>query len=596
MATIITIFKSYLDTKEPHWISVEQAFHRIQTGVKSKALIEQLRAEQNEQERANLKKQLPCICFAGRFMSRKNEGLQQHSGLLILDFDKLMNVLAARLVLQSLPFAYAVWISPSGNGLKMLVKIPANPTAHRGYFVSIQNYLSEMGMELDPSGKDVARICFESYDPDIYINPDAEEWTEYEVPQDTPPIAPKNVAVATNYGELNKCANMIRKAADGQKHAVLARAAFLAGGLVAGGIVREEDAIRVLESEIANKENVTDFRNAQKTIRGQIDAGKLKPIFNETIEEEPLPTTDSTHNVTFLATRWDVMKHQFKHGKARGESTFVHGLDGYFSLKKGEHTLWSGYPGSGKSEFVCQLMLTKSLYSGWKWAVYCPENEPAEEFYDQLIHALAGMSVDPGYANQMTPEQYAQAANFVADHFYLIEFPNEAPTIDTVEANFTYCIEKFGVQGVLIDPYNALRHNDGEREDQYLRDYLNARKRYAKAKDIVYFTICHPNGRQESDGKGDYKPLGKYNLSGGSMWANKIDNFIVIHRPLQESNPDDDTVEIKIRKIKKRRLVGKCGTVVMSYSVSQNRYYFNGRSALAEIKDNNIQPPKMVLK
>lgn len=584
MATLITIFQQLKATNEPRYLSIESALDRIIKG-KSRKINEALRLSTNDLERAELKKQLPCICFAGRFTRRANEAIVTHSGLIVLDFDKLPNVAESKRFLVSLPFAYAVWLSPSGNGLKMLVRIPANITAHRGHFVAIQSYLAEHGLELDQSGKDVARVCFESYDPDLYHNPDADPWTDYSVPEDTPPVAPQTAALATNYGELNKCVNKIRRAVDGQKHPELVKAATLAGGLIAGGIVREEDAIRLLEDEIRNKPNVVDFRSAQKTIRDQIAYGKTRPIFTQVAEELPPQQTDSTNNIVYLPSQWDRMKEQFKTGKERGVPTHMFGMDGRFSWKKGELTLFSGLPGSGKSEFALQLALLMSLFDGWKWAVFSPENDPADEFYDTLIHSLVGKSTDPAYANQMNEKQYAEAANFIAEHFYFIHFPT-APTAQEIESNIVYCIEKYGVKGAICDPYNAMKHDDSRREDQYLRDFLNDRASFAKLHQICYVWVCHPNGDVKLNNKNEYNAIGYYQLSGGSMWGNKVHNFIVVHRPHQNLDPGNSEVEIIVRKIKKQKLVGTPGTVLMDFDRATNRYLFDGRSPLSFINSN----------
>jgi len=66
-------------------------------------------------------------------------------------------------------------LTPSGNGLKVIIKIPeCNADNHVYYFIALSDYFN---IEyLDSAAKDVARVCYLSYDPDIYINYNSKVW------------------------------------------------------------------------------------------------------------------------------------------------------------------------------------------------------------------------------------------------------------------------------------------------------------------------------------------------------------------------------------------------------------------------------------
>ncbi|MGK3946096.1 BT4734/BF3469 family protein, partial [Streptomyces caeruleatus] len=68
-------------------------------------------------------------------------------------------------------YTYSVFDSPSGNGLKIIVKIPPSLEEHTDYFYGLEDYYdSEF---FDKTSRNLSRICFISYDPDIYINKDS---------------------------------------------------------------------------------------------------------------------------------------------------------------------------------------------------------------------------------------------------------------------------------------------------------------------------------------------------------------------------------------------------------------------------------------
>jgi hypothetical protein len=146
---------------------------RIQNG-KHEKIIKDLRAEIDTEKKKKLKGSLSAVTFCGTFTTRKKENLKQGSGLAILDFDKLDDVLGYKEQLKSNDFIMAAWISPSGNGVKALVKIPIikNDAEYKNIF----KQLKELFPLLDDSGSDISRLCFESFDPDIYINLDSEKF------------------------------------------------------------------------------------------------------------------------------------------------------------------------------------------------------------------------------------------------------------------------------------------------------------------------------------------------------------------------------------------------------------------------------------
>jgi len=168
---MVTIFRNIFD-KSPNYITVEQALERIKTG-RSKQAVEEIRNQLDKERADKLKMNLPSVCFSGKFTERKDDCLQDHSGYIVLDFDNVSELRDKQTEIISYKFIYACWVSPSGNGLKALVKI-ADGKKHREHFQSLQDVFPE----IDRSGINVSRVCYESFDPDIYINENAEVFSK----------------------------------------------------------------------------------------------------------------------------------------------------------------------------------------------------------------------------------------------------------------------------------------------------------------------------------------------------------------------------------------------------------------------------------
>jgi hypothetical protein len=124
-----------------------------------------------------LKKRLPGILWSGKFERRCNAGLMAHSGLLCADLDNCGERLAdVRAALLASPHLYALFLSPTATGMKAVFRVPADATLHARSFAAVQAHVRELcGLDIDAACKDVARLCFVSYDPEAFLNRDAVE-------------------------------------------------------------------------------------------------------------------------------------------------------------------------------------------------------------------------------------------------------------------------------------------------------------------------------------------------------------------------------------------------------------------------------------
>jgi hypothetical protein len=177
----ITIYKSFGDVSAGYNRDIFFILDRIKKG-SSKQLVEQIRNSSVEAQNL-LKKKLPAILFSGTFRQRNDASIIEHSGLICLDFDKfenneLLNEFRAQLIEDA--YTFSVFTSPSGNGIKCLVKIPNEIENHKLYFESLKDKYNSKYFDISCSN--ISRICFESYDPEIHINEDSLTWMEKNEP------------------------------------------------------------------------------------------------------------------------------------------------------------------------------------------------------------------------------------------------------------------------------------------------------------------------------------------------------------------------------------------------------------------------------
>jgi len=132
----------------------------------------------------DLKRGLPAFTVSATYKeNRKKENIVLYTGLLHLDYDKLDNVQEVKAKVLSIQFTFAAFISPSGNGLKVFVKSNNKLTTHEYAFNSLKKYYDRVvGCASDKSIKDVLRLCFVSYDPNLYINESAKVFENQSYP------------------------------------------------------------------------------------------------------------------------------------------------------------------------------------------------------------------------------------------------------------------------------------------------------------------------------------------------------------------------------------------------------------------------------
>ena len=192
----VTIFQNIRDTETPFFRDVHVILERIKDGAgATKELVKKIRLEKRKPERQELKKALPAICFSGTFNKRTDASLLEHSGLICLDFDgyaKQKELLQDKETLSKNKYVFSVFISPSGNGLKVLVKIPCDAENHTNYFNSLEKYFNSE--YFDKTSKNISRVCYESYDPLIHVNYNSSLWDLIEEPEYTEVNRTRDVA------------------------------------------------------------------------------------------------------------------------------------------------------------------------------------------------------------------------------------------------------------------------------------------------------------------------------------------------------------------------------------------------------------------
>lgn len=543
----VTIFQDlYKKGKDDaHVIQLATALKRIQEG-NSATTIEAIRNGAKD-----FKKKLPVVLFSGEFESRNDEALTRHSQFIVLDFDHI-DVEASKSLMATDPYVYSCWVSPSGDGLKALVKV-TNPERHRDHFRALRTYFAKTyDLEVDESGINESRACFESYDPDIVINEDSNTFGAFATEKSESQVAVSQSDSYTDYLKLNLAARMIRQCADGEKHATLLRASRLVGGYISAGRIEEEEAVRVLTREIL-KRDVDDEQLAMRTIREAIEVGKKDPI-RATIDDERKAQRELLINdgdMSFISSddedfRWidDYANGKIPVGLDTGDPE----LDKYFRYKK-EFLIVNGHSNVGKTTMALYLMINASIRHGWKWVVYSSENRTAS-----LKMSLIQFALNKNISS-MNHMERKRAYEWVGEHFTVISNKQVYSYADII-VFLEKIMKQQEVDAVFVDPYNSLKldmANTSIGVHDYHYEAASEFLTFSTAHNVAVWLNMHAVTEAQRRKGDDGLPVAPYaeDTEGGGKFVNRADCFVTIHRKVQHPIPSERKVtEFHVRKVR----------------------------------------------
>lgn len=173
-----TIFKNFNEPTEQK--DILKILDDIKTGVYRNAItyLRKSLADNKTEAAERAKKSLPAFTPSATFKGgRKMEFLTHYNALVVLDIDKITpeKLAECKSILNSSEYVFAYFISPSGNGLKIFVKVDSGKDEHKDAFLVLQKYFEELlQVEIDKSGKDITRLCFCSFDHELFVNENSE--------------------------------------------------------------------------------------------------------------------------------------------------------------------------------------------------------------------------------------------------------------------------------------------------------------------------------------------------------------------------------------------------------------------------------------
>ena len=269
--------------------------------------------------------------------------------------------------------------------------------------------------------------------------------------------------------------------------------------------------------------------------------------------------------ISDAGTFYERLNELYTKGTGKGFSTGYQSVDEIYTVAPAQLTVVTGYPSSGKSNFVDQIMVNLAQAHDWKFAVCSFENQP-EIHISRLMEIYTRKRFFDG-KERMSEQEKENAFKFVKEHFLFIDTNGEEPsTLDSILDRARVAVKRMGVRGLVIDPYNyiELPRGDGT-ETAAISDMLTRVQKFCKAHDVHTWFVAHPS-KITRQGTEQPRPDGM-SIAGSMAWWAKTDCGVTVHRK-------DHHVEIAVWKCR-YRWVGTQGETTMIYNKTAGTYSEN---------------------
>lgn len=253
----------------------------------------------------------------------------------------------------------------------------------------------------------------------------------------------------------------------------------------------------------------------------------------------------------------------YKNGTKKGYTIGLQDFDNIFSTYTKQFIVVTGFPSSGKSDFVDQMTIGYNMMHGWKTAYASTENVPHYLHVDKLVRKLYGST--PSYEDTKQIA-WKRCLNHVNENFFFIDY-EDGFDLDKVLRKGEELVKRMGIRCLVIDPYNKIRDkaNLSLSITDYTNQYLNKIDDFCKKNDVVTILVAHPTKPQSDKGKLVEPTF--YDVKGGGEFYDMSPHGLLVHRDYEEN-----TVMVKVLKVKFGNLGENQAKVDYMWNVNNGRY------------------------
>lgn len=560
--TIVTIFKNAKSPNEPYYITLDKALERIRSG-SSKNAIGDVRSIKDKTQRNERKKEiLPQVCFDAKLSHRKKDGVIEPTGLATIDFDDV-NVIKTKNELRKNKYCYAYWMSPSGTGVKALFRIPKDKDKYNNYYYGL---LNSFGKDADHATIDISFGAYESYDPDIYINENAIEFTDFiDDIYNYKRVRKLKSNPESLYKQLKSWLEKTDDFVNGNRNHFVFKLTCNANRF---GI--DKDALKTFMakdfSDSGFYEDEIDNTIDSAYERYNYDFGTAK--YNTVGEAKKISERDYDGDPKELIDKFDDIEnklHKFYDDELpTADETGSELLDRFLPFKHNEFMFAVGAGGMGKTSWALFYVTLSIVKADWNWILVLKENERFE-MENLIINYIVGKIIKtPKHSSLYVDykKEVDEAKSIIRKHIIFLK-ASKIKTFADIDAVYLMLKNQdVRIDGIMVDPMMALgvlKEYSGK-GDAAAHDAMSHYYRDWAEENCTLFFTTHTTSDSQ---RGDAPPKPQHALFGG-RYHDAAHISLTLYRNIYS---EDRYYYTEIRISKQRTMLSKGGELTKGESL-----------------------------
>jgi len=242
---------------------------------------------------------------------------------------------------------------------------------------------------------------------------------------------------------------------------------------------------------------------------------------------------------------WDATMAYRESGDARGVEVGWSNLTELYRPAKGQFSVVTGLPGSGKSTFVDCLCFNIAKLHDWKITFASFETLPMQRHILNFAQIATQKPTFKFIDNHATDSEMEEIREFLNEHFYFIKPADDELTIEQLFEYVSDDIKEHQIDGFVLDPYTELdeKRGYGMSETEHIKQILKYGQRFTRNNQIHWWLIAHPvkSGETYIDGRPSLR-----SIAGSQNFYNKMDFGLVVHRVENQTKVFVDKVRFDI--------------------------------------------------
>jgi twinkle protein len=250
----------------------------------------------------------------------------------------------------------------------------------------------------------------------------------------------------------------------------------------------------------------------------------------------------------------------FIKGAPKGFKIGLKDFDDIFSTYTGQYIAVTGIPGSGKSDFVDQMVVGYNLNYNWKIAMCSVENRPSYLHSDKILRKIGGYR--PRNQQEIDTEKWRMIESHVESNFFNVTF-ELGYELESVLDKIKELIFRKGIKCFVLDPFNKIRYKKGDERfiTEYTNDYLSIIDNFCRKHDVLGIVVAHPVKQKPGD------QITLYSIKGGGEWYDMTPHGLLVERDYARN-----LVKIKVLKCKFSHLGTNYAETYFGWNFKNGRY------------------------